>query len=364
MKLQYLGDESDYRKFALLRFLVTNCRFTLGVCWMLSGPDARSDGKMRTYTNSANLWRGYDPNLFDYLKSIPATPGPLHLERLQNSHLLGHSTKFADSIMCRFTGSVNSCKRCLDCSSVRLNSCNITATRNRYMKHAFLRLSNQDLIFFDPDNGIEVASQPQTRHVSSHKHVYLRELVPFWKKGASIIIYQHWSRNNRDALVAEKCNQLARHLGIPQASIYVFRAKSAIFLLIPQSRHRRTIEFALARKWRWPQHFIKMERPNFSKTHLAEESLKDKMSSHLPTSALPQLNEILDKCILQPDDNSTPWTTIEDALEMRLKCSDLEFFCPYCKQLVIPHAARRDGKSRAHFEHKKADNCQYRKRRW
>ena len=39
MKEQYVGDENDYRKYALLRALAAT-GLKLGVCWMLTPPEA------------------------------------------------------------------------------------------------------------------------------------------------------------------------------------------------------------------------------------------------------------------------------------------------------------------------------------
>ena len=260
MKLQYLGDESDYRKFALLRFLAKHCDLTIGVCWMLSGPDGRSDGKLRKYATEPIRWRRHDFRLFDYLKTIPERPKAWDLRRVQYSHILGPKTKFVDTAICRTTSPIPSRMLCLTCNSDGSNACNKTDARDRYMRQAFRQLQDQDLIFFDPDNGIEVKSQPSSRTTSSHKHLYLREILPFWRNGSSILIYQHWDRRNHDITIAQKREEVASSLGISQRSLYVFRTNSVMFLLIPNIRHRRSIEFSLNRKWRWPKHFIQHEK--------------------------------------------------------------------------------------------------------
>jgi hypothetical protein len=49
MKDQYFGDVNDYRKYGLLRALSSVTRLPIGVCWLLTGPDSRSDGEFRRY---------------------------------------------------------------------------------------------------------------------------------------------------------------------------------------------------------------------------------------------------------------------------------------------------------------------------
>ena len=45
MKDQYFGDVNDFRKYGLLRLLTLQDGLRLGVCWMLTAPDGRPDGR-------------------------------------------------------------------------------------------------------------------------------------------------------------------------------------------------------------------------------------------------------------------------------------------------------------------------------
>ena len=76
MKVQYFGDENDYRKYALLRLLATLGRFKIGVCWMLTPADERSDGGKRSFIQRPAKWRALDPDLFDLMASGEATARP------------------------------------------------------------------------------------------------------------------------------------------------------------------------------------------------------------------------------------------------------------------------------------------------
>ena len=49
MKNQYYGDINDYRKYGLLRSLTRDTGLHLGVCWMLTSDDERSDGEKVGY---------------------------------------------------------------------------------------------------------------------------------------------------------------------------------------------------------------------------------------------------------------------------------------------------------------------------
>ena len=61
-----------------------------------------------------------------------------------------------------------------------------------YEEKAIEELKSQDIIFFDPDNGIEVSSM---KNNEKYKFVTYRLLVKFWDLGKSLIIYQHEGRN-------------------------------------------------------------------------------------------------------------------------------------------------------------------------
>lgn len=45
MKNQYVADINDYHKYGLLRILSGYGAIATGICWMLTTPDERSDGK-------------------------------------------------------------------------------------------------------------------------------------------------------------------------------------------------------------------------------------------------------------------------------------------------------------------------------
>jgi hypothetical protein len=72
MKEQYVGDINDYRKYALLRALAGGGKIKIGVCWMLTPRDNRSDGNKLNYLKNPNKWRRYDPSLFDFRRVVAA----------------------------------------------------------------------------------------------------------------------------------------------------------------------------------------------------------------------------------------------------------------------------------------------------
>lgn len=68
MKNQYFGDINDYRKYGLLRILADSGKLKIGICWMLTSDDKRSDGRRISYLQSPSKWSDYDKDLFEQLK--------------------------------------------------------------------------------------------------------------------------------------------------------------------------------------------------------------------------------------------------------------------------------------------------------
>ena len=68
MKDQYFGDVNDFQKYALLRRIARPASLKLGVCWMLTESDGRSDGRHLDYLNHPARFRAHDPELFDWLR--------------------------------------------------------------------------------------------------------------------------------------------------------------------------------------------------------------------------------------------------------------------------------------------------------
>jgi hypothetical protein len=51
MKNQYIADINDYRKYGLIRTLSDSGKIRVGICWMLTPDDNRTDGQFTNYLN-------------------------------------------------------------------------------------------------------------------------------------------------------------------------------------------------------------------------------------------------------------------------------------------------------------------------
>jgi hypothetical protein len=112
--------------------------------------------------------------------------------------------------------------------------------RPQYFSEAFQALQSADLLFFDPDNGIEVRSCPQGGE-NSHKYIYWNEVDRAFKEfHKSLLIYQHFPRENRKEFIARRREDIKARTGMQD--VYAFKTPHVAFFLVMQPRHRKLIE--------------------------------------------------------------------------------------------------------------------------
>jgi hypothetical protein len=229
MKEQYVGDISDYRKYALLRALAGPGGLKPRVCWMLTPPDQRADGNKVQYLKRPEKWRGYDSPLFDLLKSVVDDQPSERLREIEQSGIVPGAGYFNDILPDDLTG------------------------RRRYFIDAAKKLSVAALVFFDPDNGLEVPSNPKGRKGPS-KYLYFDEVAGTYSAGHSVLIYQHFAREERDAYVARLGERLRQQAY--DALLWEFRTSLVVFLLLAQPQHDTHIQNSAIAVAQWEKDFI------------------------------------------------------------------------------------------------------------
>jgi hypothetical protein len=215
MKNQYFGDVNDYRKYGLLRILTGRGEMSTAVCWMLTPDDGRPDGGFIGYLGEADAWRCYDPDLFDRLREWGILKEVWDVTLADEIGLLPGA--------CFYTQTLND----------DLNS------RARYFDSFWNVAEGCDLIFFDPDNGLEVKSKPIGRKGSS-KYLGWYELVRAYSSACSVLVYQHFPREKRDTFIEWMAKEMQHRTGA--ARVYSFRTAHVVFFLLPSERHIATFE--------------------------------------------------------------------------------------------------------------------------
>lgn len=210
MKNQYFGDVNDYRKYGLLRVLSSVAQLPVGVCWLLTPDDGRTDGEFRRYLEEPSRWRAYDPELYDQLRAL-LTPGV--------PRLVGHARRWD------LVPSATYYEEVLEDEVQR---------RRQYFEGAWTALKTCPILFFDPDNGIEVPSK-RVGAKDSSKYIYWREIERAYNSGHSLVVYQHFARVARDVYTAGIAKALADRLHAPLVDS--FRTANVVFFLIARPEH-------------------------------------------------------------------------------------------------------------------------------
>lgn len=171
---------------------------------MLTPSDGGMDGGKLAYLQQPERHRHVDPELFDILGHAASAPERRRLATIEESGAIPSALYHNDLLPDELAG------------------------RHAFMGRCAYAFRDADLIFFDPDNGLEVA-KPKGRKDSS-KYLYLDEVAAFYTSGKSLLIYQHFPRIERSAFVA-RCAERLRSVA-PGASLWAFTTAHVVFLLL------------------------------------------------------------------------------------------------------------------------------------
>ncbi len=166
MQDKYVGDIGDYIKLALLRQLQPGHR--VGVVWWLFPDEVSSpDGRHTAYLDDPK-WERFDPELYGKLRHIVRT-GQRNVAALQHDSVLLDGV-FVDSMV----------------------PISVEA-RRLWVKEAVLKVAECDVVFLDPDNGLEPRTFTPGRRAAG-KSVSYEELAAFRAPGRTLVVYHHQTR--------------------------------------------------------------------------------------------------------------------------------------------------------------------------
>jgi hypothetical protein len=132
--------------------------------------------------------------------------------------------------------------------------------REAYFAECADKFAGCDLVFFDPDNGLEIKSTLRGRR-DSCKFLYWQEVSSTFTSGAPVLIYQHFIREERGGFSARMAEELRRRSS--PAAVFSFRTPHVLFLLAAQERHTLGFrkQLAVFRSHWSPKQIIGEERP-------------------------------------------------------------------------------------------------------
>jgi len=213
MKEQYFGDERDFKKYGLIRGLLARTHATLGVNWLLTGPDNSGQGKTVSYLERPDKYRHVDPELFTALKILVPLRAqdrthPTRLLMFQQAGLLPNAKFYSE----------------------QWDGAKSVEARKQLLQSASKQLGHTNLVFLDPDNGFEVKSAQQV-----WKYVLWDE-VGFFLERSSVLIYQHRPHVTNMEMLLEKKEQIMQRFS--PAGLAVFQDRDVSFFLICRAEHQ------------------------------------------------------------------------------------------------------------------------------
>lgn len=197
MRHNFVNDIGDYAKYALLRALCTNGQATirLGVIWYLTDHTVQNgDGRKRAHL-SEDGWESLDPKLLKSMRLIEGTlasQDELNVALIETSGILPPDTAYFSEAIPRVERSVHQ----------------RVSARSEWFSSAQKAVARCNLIFLDPDNGLEVRSAPITSPLAS-KYATVSEIASLLESGAGVVLYQHGSRTPWPVQRERVCAQIA-----------------------------------------------------------------------------------------------------------------------------------------------------------
>ena len=229
MKNQYAGDVGDYTKLGILRWL-EKVGLSIGLNWYLT-PDESELSK--TFTDGKHTkFLKYDCDTPD--KELHCALKKIGLSDKRTVIRLERAKLFKNALF--------------------WNKMLEAKNRDKWHLEALKKLSSKDVIFLDPDNGLEVKStNPYSKN--GNKYITYKEVADYYVQGATVIIYNH--RNRRPE--SEYLKRFYRFKDMEEtknAKMFYLRASRYSvrdYLFLMQERHfsdlERAIDNFLATEW-------------------------------------------------------------------------------------------------------------------
>ena len=202
----FAGDIGDFGKFGLLRELVGGTpAIQLGVIWYYTGGDPTCD--RHDYLRKHRLM-ACNPPLAERFRAMVAE-GECTVACLEQFGILPPDTEYYRD---------------------RLNSRN----RDVWWARALSKMEGCDLVFLDPDTGLEPRE-------CKAEHTRYSEAAALWKNGHSLVIYQHARQGVQfDTLLSDVSQRLRNELpGAQPETLRYHRGTARAFIIIPNPRSQK-----------------------------------------------------------------------------------------------------------------------------
>jgi hypothetical protein len=253
MQDRYACDVGDFGKYGLLRKLTTD-QLTLGVAWYLvpdetHNDDGRHIGYLCPEHSLHKQFKKCDPELLECLGRI-VWENRRCVSAIEASEILGSSTVFHNAPL-TFAG-----LRAIGpgAKKDRLD------LRRRWLELVKEKLQPCNLIFLDPDNGLETRTT-MSHHKKGPKYVFFADVKELKAADRSLVIYQHLGMDApHEDQVRRIRTRLREEAGIdgPIHALKWSRGTVRVYFVVPCEQHRSHLLNAvqsLAQERCWLPHF-------------------------------------------------------------------------------------------------------------
>lgn len=258
MQDRYTADVGDFGKYGLIRSLtgplVPEKEIKLGIHWYLTEPEDNGDGRHLEYLDKPFEYRICDPELFDFLEEIKLNKRPRSVYAIENGGILPPGTCYFSEKL-SFRGLPKGTKASKE---KRIEH------RDAWIERASNSLSEADVVFLDPDTGLERRSYPYHHFSKGPKYAFHKEIALFVSKGQSVIIYQHQAHEKFEPYLSEKMRNFKRicgdKIGLPYCCVFRSNGYRAFIILPIGERGNDIINMAkrMMQDSNWANYFTGM----------------------------------------------------------------------------------------------------------
>ncbi len=250
MQNSYVGDIGDFGKYGLLNHIFNNNQLKIGVNWYLV-PDENTDGKIKQYLDDSKSkyvtdFKNCSPSLYKQLQQI-ICENKRSVNEVQKRGIFPSETIYYDRKLSF---------RDIEGTTIEAKDKRIEH-RRQWVENGLKKLKECDVVFFDPDNGLEVKSHKNYSN-KGIKYVFYDEIAPYYERGQSLIIYQHQTREKEEKYL-ERLKKIKDCLKETNEIFYMrfrrFRVRDYIFVV--HNVHSQVIKSKIEEmlKSDWGKHF-------------------------------------------------------------------------------------------------------------
>lgn len=201
MQDRYAGDVGDFGKFALLRHLFVNTDYRLGIVWyQFPNEIHNNDGKHVNYLLESKFQQ-VDQYLCAILTNI--VEGERSTQALSESRLLPICTVYySEPLDFHHKNPTQTTDDKKSREAGRLN----------WHKKAMESVSSCNVIFIDPDNGLQINSCPKLSNLKSGKFAYYDEVRAYMEHSDICVIYHHLNRHKNHGTHQQQIESRSKEL--------------------------------------------------------------------------------------------------------------------------------------------------------